>query len=162
MSDHLFDVIPVITLWQPWAQWVALGWKPIETRTHGKFASLAGKRIGIHVGQKWDPWALHFAQHFLNKQRIMDTHNREGTFHALAGAPGCIIATAFVKEHRRLTQADEKNSLIECRSQQRWGLVLTDLIVTPFTKAPGKQGIWYHKRPDTLQMNDRWSKSEGW
>lgn len=147
MSDQLFDVIPVITLWQPWAQWVMLGWKRTETRTHAKFKLLVGQRIGIHVGQKWDPWALHEAQGFLNKQQSEETHNRTGIFGVLQDAPGCIIATAFVKEHRLLGANDAKAALIECDTR-RWGLVLTDLVVTRFTKAPGKQGIWYHKRPE--------------
>lgn len=48
----------VITLWQPWATWVVLGWKTIETRLHPRFASLAGQVIGIHAGLKFDDLAM--------------------------------------------------------------------------------------------------------
>jgi len=43
-----------ISLWQPWAAWIALGWKSIETRTHGRFAQLKGERIAIHAAKKFD------------------------------------------------------------------------------------------------------------
>jgi predicted transcriptional regulator len=40
----------VITLWQPWASFIALGWKTIETRTHDRFKNLVCERIAIHAG----------------------------------------------------------------------------------------------------------------
>jgi hypothetical protein len=39
--------LPCITLWRPWSTWIADGRKTIETRTHDRFRSLVGKRIGI-------------------------------------------------------------------------------------------------------------------
>ena len=47
-----------ITLWQPWATFVAMKWKPIETRTHERFKGLKGQRIAIHAAQKLDLNAL--------------------------------------------------------------------------------------------------------
>ena len=41
-----------ISLHQPWATFVTLKWKTIETRTHQRFKSLVGKRIAIHAAQK--------------------------------------------------------------------------------------------------------------
>ena len=43
-----------ITLWQPWATFVAMKWKTIETRTHQRFRSLKGQRIAIHAGKRFD------------------------------------------------------------------------------------------------------------
>jgi hypothetical protein len=40
-----------ISLHQPWATWVALGWKTIETRMHARFKGLVGQRIAIHAAQ---------------------------------------------------------------------------------------------------------------
>ncbi|RLC21605.1 MAG: hypothetical protein DRH56_09415 [Deltaproteobacteria bacterium] len=37
-----------ISLHQPWATFIAFGWKTIETRDHDRFRSLAGTRIAIH------------------------------------------------------------------------------------------------------------------
>jgi hypothetical protein len=57
------EPIPIISLWQPWAQWVALGWKLIESRTHNRFKSLLTKRIGIHASAKWDAeWSMQAGQ----------------------------------------------------------------------------------------------------
>ena len=44
----------VISLWRPWSQWVALGIKTIESRSHDRFKCLIGQRIVIHSAMKWD------------------------------------------------------------------------------------------------------------
>jgi hypothetical protein len=133
--------IPVISLWGPWAQWVALTWKPIETRTHQRFASLVGKRIGIHVAVKWDDSALKLAEPYLSNFQI--SHTME--FLRLGGA---IICTAFVSEHRELTNADSKNALIHCTNEpKRYGLFLEDVWEVEAIPCRGKQGIWYYDFP---------------
>lgn len=43
-----------ISLHQPWATFIALKWKTIETRTHEKFKGLIGQRIAIHAAKKID------------------------------------------------------------------------------------------------------------
>ncbi len=130
--------LPVITLWQPWAQWVMLGWKTIETRTHSRFASLEGKRIGIHVGQRWDSEAFTTAAPYLSTQRLLETRRNEEAWRKLAGL---IVATADVQDHRLLLPYDSKAALIECYTT-RYGLVLENLRTTAI-KAQGKQGLWY-------------------
>lgn len=129
-------MIPVIILWQPWGNWIALGWKTIETRTHQRFALLAGKTIGIHVGLQWDNYALSLAAPYLNADQIMRTAN----FIEIGGA---IIATAKVKEHRLLNEKDSPFALIDCKHTQRWGLILENVKVIEAIPAKGKQGIWY-------------------
>jgi len=44
--------LPAITLWQPWATWIALRWKTIETRPHPHLARLAGFRVALHAGKR--------------------------------------------------------------------------------------------------------------
>ncbi len=131
---------PVISLWQPWAQWVLLGWKTIETRTHPRFASLEGKRIGIHVAQKWDPEWRSLAEQWLTPKQIEATEGflRMGSF---------IGATAFVERHRKLLGQDGYSALIDCGSTQRWGLDLTHLETIEAIPCKGKQGIWYFDLP---------------
>jgi len=51
-------MMKAISLWQPWATWVSLGWKTIETREHDRFKSLIGQRIAIHAAIKVDEDAL--------------------------------------------------------------------------------------------------------
>lgn len=41
-----------ISLHQPWATFIAMKWKTIETRTHARFKSLVGQRIAIHAAKK--------------------------------------------------------------------------------------------------------------
>ncbi|OCC05225.1 hypothetical protein BA190_09995 [Labrys sp. WJW] len=42
----------VITVWQPWATLIALGFKPYEFRGWAAPRSLQGERIGIHAGKR--------------------------------------------------------------------------------------------------------------
>lgn len=131
---------PVISLYPPWANWVALGWKKIETRTHTRFASLVGKRIGIHVSLKWDNAALELASEFLTEAQRSTSKN----FLRVGGA---IICTAFVDWHRELDPLDNKNALIDCTHITRYGLGLSDVQGIEAIPCRGKQGIWYYDIP---------------
>ena len=127
--------IPVITLWQPWASWVMLGWKTIETRTHARFASLRGKTIGIHASVRWDKDALELARPYLSTEQYV----RSANFLKIGGA---ILGTCHVADFRPLLPQDAKHSLIECETK-RFGLVLTDPTIIEAVPIKGKQGIWY-------------------
>lgn len=131
-------IIPVISLHRPWAEWVLLGIKPIETRTHQRFRNLVGKRIGIHAAEHWDSEWLDKARAYLNETQIAYTQKLK-----TVGGGGCIKGTVFVLEHRPLTEIDAPKALIECRTVQRYGLVLKDPAEwsIPFVTR-GYQGIW--------------------
>ena len=131
-----------ITLNMPWANWVALGWKPIETRTHERFKGLVGQRIGIHASLKWDSKALGLAEPYLTGYQV----GRTAEFLRIGGA---IICTAFVEDFRRLTEADAKDALIECKTT-RYGLVLRAVAQVEAIPCRGFQGIWnYDLTPPT-------------
>jgi hypothetical protein len=132
--------IPVITLWQPWASWIVLGLKTIETRTHPRFACLAGKRIYIHAGAKWDESALMLATPFLTPSQLLQTTN----FYETRSA---IIGSAIVSEFRELIGKDSKRACIDCTNTLRYGLILSDVKAIQNIPIKGKQGIWYY---DTL------------
>lgn len=133
---------PIITLYEPWSKWIALGWKTIETRTHNRFACLKGKRIGIHSGLKWDRNAVNEAFLYLTPERLMWTYNYSRTSAHICG--GVILCTAMVEDFRELTEADSYQALIECRTK-RYGLILKDIVpLNPAIVASGKQGIWYY------------------
>jgi hypothetical protein len=130
--------MPIISLWMPWANWVVLGWKPIETRLHKKFYGLVGKEIGIHASQKWDTTALEAAKPYL-----WESHwEKSQSFLKIGGA---IIGTVCVVEARELTAKDSKGALIDCGSVKRHGLYLAYPKVIEAIPAKGKQGIWYYK-----------------
>lgn len=130
--------LPVITLWQPWATWVMLSWKRIETRTHSRFACLTGKTIGIHAAEKMDLAAAFVAKNFLTDQqrRLMDPYRH---------VRGAIICTARVEYHRLLTDADSSEALIDCGNVMRYGLILREITPIMPILCRGKQGIWYHR-----------------
>lgn len=131
--------MPCISLWQPWAQWVALGWKTIETRTHRRFAGLAGKTIAIHATQHWDVCAVVTAQEWLTPDMIRDTvEMRLMSKQSLGGA---IICTARVTSHRALDAGDSAGALIECKTQ-RYGLFLSDVRKVEPIPTKGRQGLF--------------------
>jgi hypothetical protein len=134
--------IPIISLWMPWANWVMLGWKRIETRTHPKLASLQGRTIGIHATQHWDKSAIDLARPYLSPEQLWKTAN----FLKIGGA---ILGTVQALEHRKLGSSDSMHALIDCGPDtNRWGIVLTAPRVIEAIPARGYQGIWYHEIPD--------------
>lgn len=138
-----------ISLRQPWASWVIIGAKPIETRLHNRFAGLKGQRIGIHATAK--------PSRRVSYERTMDAKDA-AMYHwpAACGQEaemwrmsswmypfGAVLGTAFVQDTRKLTGADSKDALIDCESVQRYGLILSNIF--KFDKpipAKGSQGIW--------------------
>jgi hypothetical protein len=134
--------IPIISLWMPWANWVMLGWKTIETRLHRRFYSLAGKTIGIHASLRWDDGAIDAARPYLTEKQITQTLN----FLRIGGA---IIGTVYVPTVRELAAEDSARALIDCDAVKRHGLEL--MYRNPIEAIPcrGKQGIWYADVPQS-------------
>ena len=132
------NLLPCITLYQPWATWIINGWKTIETRTHDKFRSLEGKTIGIHAGKHYDKNAYDVAMPYLdsNAKAILKSFPIDYSF-------GKLLGTAYVVNFGLLYESDSKGALIECKTR-RYGLFLTDIkILVPEIPLSGKQGIWY-------------------
>ncbi len=135
--------MPAITLWQPWATWIAWGWKTIETRIHARFACLEGRRIAIHAGKRFDGKAIDAARPILwvrNGWRLdMEVWKRRETY-----PYGRILCTAHVDEARWLKATDSARALCDCSAGDLFGLVLSgaNLLSDP-VRARGSQGIWY-------------------
>jgi hypothetical protein len=137
--------MPIISLWLPWAAWVVLGWKTIETRKHTRFKKLKGFRIGIHAANKWDKTALPAAYNYLTNEQIELT--RTGLFmHLPLG--GKLIGSVLVKEEGMLNANHSAGALFDLGAvdKPRHGLFLTDpkKLVTPIPMK-GFQGLWYAK-----------------
>jgi hypothetical protein len=130
--------VTCITLWLPWAMWVAWGWKTIETRTHNRFQSLVGKLIGIHAALKWDQRAIEIARPYLTTDQVRQT------IELFKSPPaGCIVAVAQPQAHRLLTPEDAPAALIECNTR-RFGLDFgkrTQAVEKP-CPVKGARGIW--------------------
>lgn len=143
-------MIPVITLYQPWASLIADGHKTIETRTHDRFRSLLGRYVAIHAGGHYDYGCVSDASgedrlSFITKEKYGDRYDlgqRKLPY-------GAIICTAYVHAFAQLAQDDEYIAACmvpeDPRDTPRFGLFLSDVQpVSPIISCPGRQGIWYH------------------
>jgi len=133
--------IPIITLWQPWAFWIMMGWKTIETRRHADLASLTGKMIGIHAGQTWDDDAIEYARKYLTLGQIALTNKDEIE-------RGVLLGIVYVSRHRLLNKRDSRQALIDCGKVKRYGLMLNGPYLIEPIPLRGKQGIWYYNLKD--------------
>jgi hypothetical protein len=129
-----------ISLYQPWASWVAMGWKTIETRAHKRFRRLAGQRIAIHAAKKFDEYAIpHMAYPYLVARGYWNYH----TDNPFALARGCILCTVFVAKHRSVTDKDSPDALCDCSGGGLYGLVFKDIQLLKYPHPfPGQQGIF--------------------
>ena len=127
-------ILPVITLYQPWATWIMREWKTIETRTHNRFGCLLGKTILIHAGMNTDAAAIN--NPYLTKQQLMYEPNEV--------INGFILGSVFVKSFGKLSSIHSEKSLIDCGNIERFGLYLSQ--IEKFSEpilCKGEMGIWY-------------------
>lgn len=132
-----------ISLHQPWAAFVCLKWKTIETRTHNRFKSLKGQRIAIHAARKVekerlsDDWLLDITR--------LELFDLIGVIEKLKGK---IICTAKVVDARwapnvNFFEWDEWNERAKCDVAGKYCLFLNE--IQPLKKAipyRGRQGIF--------------------
>lgn len=131
------NILPVITLYQPWATWIMFRWKTIESRTHNRFECLIGKTILIHAGMKNDKSDLVLKNPFLTESQINSS--------LINPINGAILGSVFVdKGGQIIFPNEERGALIKSDYPYRHGLWLKD--TTPFEKpifVKGSMGIWY-------------------
>jgi hypothetical protein len=134
--------IPAITLWQPWATWIAEGLKTIETRGHERFAGLAGKTIAIHAGLQWDNQAFMLASRHVEQMRLGWKRDMPR---------GAVVCLADVTGRGQLNRSHEPQALCPCYG--RFGLFLKNVrrLDKPIP-ALGHQGIWSWSVPPGLAL----------
>lgn len=133
----------IITLWQPWASFIALGWKTIETRRHDRFKCLVGETIGIHAGKMFDKdWEELAGTYLTDEQKNITKEN-------LLWHHGEILCTAKVDDADLINSTRSKKALINCNFIEirfmRHGLFLTDIKPIQPIPAKGRQGIWNYE-----------------
>lgn len=127
-------ILPVITLYQPWATWIMREWKTIETRTHNRFGCLLGKTILIHAGQTTDAAAIN--NPYLTKEQLMYEPDEV--------VNGFILGSVFVKSFGKLSSIHSEKSLIDCENTERWGLYLSKIEkFKDVIPVKGEVGVWY-------------------
>lgn len=130
----------IISLWRPWGAAIMLGYKTIETRTHGRLRNLEGLRIGIHNSKKWDKDARKTMFPYLGPQILDLITNPQ---HKL-NVPGCIIGEVFVYNFRELQISDAEYALCPITTN-RYGLLLSkEISYNHPVETRGRQGIWTH------------------
>lgn len=128
----------VISLHQPWASWVALGWKTIETRTHTRFKNLVGETIGIHAAKHWDNKWYVKSKNSTTDNQIINTQS-----FIIHNCPlGQLIATAYVEDFRKLQLADSIRAMCYCGNDDLFGLILSDIAPIKPVSLKGMQGIF--------------------
>ena len=142
-----------ISLLQPWATLVALKLKTIETRTHGRFASLWGERVAIHAAKKIDEAVFsdhHIIEMILEKsggplERLTHVNN---LIYASRMFAGKILCTAQVFNARWAPDVDFEmrenwNKQALCEVAGKYCLFLGDIkILKKPIPYKGRQGIF--------------------
>ena len=138
-----------ITLWQPWASFIAIGIKPFETRGWQPPRGLIGKRIAIHAAKRRPPfedrlWGGKYVDGELPLGAIVCTARLAGAYQCgRLTAEGRIAIIGGIYDSKSLPL-----NTIECDefgdySEGRWAWWLTDIErLDPPIPASGKQGIW--------------------
>lgn len=141
------EIIKVITLHEPWASLIINSFKKLETRRHEQLKYLAGQRIGIHAGRKYDGNAWRqvklWARDEAAVQMAMPENARFLTMGAILGT-ATVVSADWIKQHRIHTHA----ALVNCHDDRRFGLFLAD--VKKFAEPipwTGRQGAWNWECP---------------
>lgn len=98
-----------ISLWQPHATWIALGWKTIETRTHDRFKNLVDQRIAIHAAKRRD-WLYPCIPFWKEQILAIEAAKMVQQMH---DEMGHILCTAFVGKARWAPNVD-------CLEREEW------------------------------------------
>ncbi len=129
-----------ITLWQPWATFIAARLKSIETRTHRNFFCLLHQRIAIHAGRSWDEdaeeWALSVCRPSMREEVSRAVRRARGQL-------GAVVCTAVVKDTRIIGGPPDEEAALTQIEENRYGLVLSEIRAFPEpVRVSGRQGIW--------------------
>lgn len=134
MSDLLGrKAMPAISLWQPWASFIAIGLKPYETRHWRPPSRLVGQRIAIHA-----------AKRRLDTDDVQWWHETS----KLSQLPplGAIVCTAILKAI--LPTATVKWDEFGDYGEGRFAWHLTDIeLIDPAVPEIGHQGFWTWSPP---------------
>lgn len=139
--------IRALTIDQPWASMIALGYKWIETRTDDRHKSLAGKWVAIHASAKMvSPDAGTLKHLWSDQAKLAFAAEAQG-----AGTPmQHVLAIAHCREVRVLEQKDMIAAMCNTVATgiTMYGICFDRIIrLMPPIQAKGRQGIWWWELP---------------
>ena len=147
-----------ITIWQPWASLIALGYKTIETRTHSRLGCLHDprERFAIHAACRFDEWAAGVIAGVLERWRAHYPRlpvTSEQLADPNAWPRGAVVGTARGVGFGVLNERYELSALCPCDGL--WGLFVADARALPEpVPARGFQGVWSWTPPPDLNLGD--------
>jgi hypothetical protein len=109
-----------ISIYQPWASWIAEGFKTIETRTHSRFRGLVDQRIAICSTKKIDTRAGSLALPYTTIAGVINSLE-------YLDLRGVILCTAWVYKVGWLEGEHSKAAMIDCEKTRRFGLFLNNI-----------------------------------
>lgn len=149
------ESLRAITLWQPWASAIALGWKEIETRGR---RTLHRGPIAIHAAKVWGPTQIAAARRLARViDRNADYFDREPR--------GAVVCVANLVDCVEMTEGliDETPALERAFGDWRpgrWAWHFEDvqslLALDPGPlELRGRQSMWTLKRGQALELRKR-------
>jgi len=161
----LYPSIMGLTLWRPWAHWVAQGFKRIENRPWTPPSWMYGKHIAIHAGKAWDPDAEQFVANGPHRDILRrDATHVDSAIIGVGRLVGCVTevdSPDMLDNTKRWVSEDEtvmEVKLLEgfkpTEMDLEWfvgpfGWLLTDLRPIEPVKCRGYQKLW-RLEPDIL------------
>ena len=148
------QAVRAITLHQPWAAAVALGWKQIETR---HWPVRPGGLLAIHSAKKWDSSSREAA-----RRLELLVEKEQGYFSLMADCPanahGAIVAVC-----RLVSCVEMDDALIEATpalerafgnwAPGRWAWGLKDVMPLEIpVQAVGRQSMWNLSKSQVLEL----------
>lgn len=134
MQKTILERVPILTLFNPWAEAVARGLKPTENRTWRPTAGQLqmNDALVIHAGQKTDPAAFEFLRTVLDCVKVADLYAR-----MVPGHVACVV-TYRGADTAMATPWD---------MPQQWHWRLVDPAIPPTRHhLVGQQGLWWVAR----------------
>lgn len=133
-----------LTLWQPWAWWVASGQKPVENRPWKPPASAIGTTIAIHAGQRYDCDALSFIE-----KATLVLEDRLDADGLVSGRTGAVLGVARITGYVQEGQLHPDPALESPWFFGPFGWTL-DKIVTLKDPVPCKGALGLWRLPDDI------------
>jgi len=147
-----------ISLHQPYATFIAMKWKKIETRYHSRFKCLVGERIAIHAAKKVVPITSFMCECLPLNGTYHDIVKINNIVRFMEMCRGKILCTALVTRARWAPNIDfdfrkEWNKQAMCEVAGKFLLFLDE--IEPIDPIPfrGHQGIF--NVPDELLIGGK-------
>lgn len=147
-----------LTLWQPWATMVAMGWKPIENRgwAPSEKQLAVGERFAIHAAVRpMDGRDLETAMLLATQTGYVSEDMSKDEvvllLRRMQRAVGCVVATAIydgalepgLPYHRLDLSIERLDTLVDWWDSTGYGWILRDVLpIDPPIPMRGRQGLW--------------------